>query len=299
MRRLTPRLVLAALALLACSASSPRSVLYEKQSPYTFISVTEDTEGRRYLQFDRTGSLQSVVRPGKPLQLELAYTRVSMVGLAFVPEPKRILVVGLGGGAMPMFLRAVVPGAHVDVVDIDPDVVEVAKRYFGFKEDETLRAHVADGRGFVEAKGEAYDLVFLDAYGPDSIPEHLATQEFLTAVRARLSERGAVVGNVWEYPPNPRFDSMARTWHAAFRQLYTFDVRGSANRILVGLPYAEKQAKTELASRAEKLERAKGIPFDLSGLVTQGFEDATEKKPRGQLLKDADLPKPAPGPSLQ
>lgn len=294
MRRLTSRLVLAALALLACSASSPRSVLYEKQSPYTFISVTEDGEGKRYLQFDRTGSLQSVVRPGKPLQLELAYTRVSMVGLAFVPEPQRILVVGLGGGAMPMFLRAVLPEAHVDAVDIDPDVVEVARRYFGFKEDARLRAHVGDGRGFVEAKGAAYDLIFLDAYGPDSIPEHLATLEFLGAVRARLSERGAVVGNVWEYPPNPRFDSMVRTWQAGFKQLYTFDVRGSGNRILVGVPYAEKQAKAALEARAEKLERAKDVPFDLSALVAQGYEDATEKKPRGQLLKDADLPKPAP-----
>ncbi|MFP2910876.1 spermidine synthase [Pyxidicoccus sp. 3LFB2] len=297
MRRLTLRLALAVLALLACSATSPRTVLYEKQSPYTFISVTEDVEGRRYLQFDKTGALQSVVRPERPLELELPYTRVSMVGLAFVPEPKRILVVGLGGGAMPMFLRAVVPGAHIDVVDIDPDVVDVAKRFFGFREDDLLRAHVADGRGFVEAAGPAYDLVFLDAYGPDSIPEHLATVEFLKAVRARLTERGAVVGNVWEFPPNPRFDSMVHTWKVGFRQLYTFDVRGSGNRILVGVGYPEKQTQAALEARAEKLERAKSIPFDLSELVVEGYEDATQRKARGSVLKDANLPKPAPAPA--
>jgi spermidine synthase len=297
MRRPTPRLALVVLALLACTASSsPRTVLYEKQSPYTLVSVTEDGEGRRYLQFDKSGSLQSVVRPGQPLNLELPYTRVSMVGLAFVPAPKRILVVGLGGGAMPMFLRTVLPGAHIDVVDIDPDVVDVAKRYFGFKEDDHLRAHVGDGRGFVEAAGPAYDLVFLDAYGPDNIPEHLATLEFLTAVRARLAEGGAVVGNVWEDPPNPRFDSMAHTWKVGFRQLYSFDVRGSANRILVGLASPQKQTRAALEARAEALERAKSIPFDLSGLVAEGYEDATNRKPRGRLLKDADLPKPAPSP---
>ncbi|MBZ4416864.1 fused MFS/spermidine synthase [Myxococcus sp. RHST-1-4] len=297
MRRVTPRLLLMGLVLLACSASGSRSVLYEKQSPYTFISVTQDAEGRRYLQFDQTGALQSVVWPGQPLRLELPYTRVSMVGLAFVPEPKRILVVGLGGGAMPMFLRAVVPGAHIDVVDIDPDVVAVAKEYFGFREDERLRAHVADGRGFVEAAGPPYDLVFLDAYGPDSIPEHLATVEFLAAVRARLAEKGAVVGNVWEFPPNTRFDSMVRTWHAGFQQLYTFDVRGSSNRILVGLAYPEKQPRAALESRAEKQERAKGIPFDLSALVVEGYEDETPRKPRGKVLKDADLPKPESAPA--
>lgn len=59
MRRLGPRCVL---ALLACAAASLRTVLYEKQSPYTFISVTEDGEGRRNFQFDSTGALQSVVR---------------------------------------------------------------------------------------------------------------------------------------------------------------------------------------------------------------------------------------------
>ncbi|NMO19449.1 fused MFS/spermidine synthase [Pyxidicoccus fallax] len=299
MRRVTHRLMLVGLALLACSASSPRTVLYEKQSPYTFISVTQDAEGRRYLQFDQTGALQSVVWPGQPLKLELPYTQVSMVGLAFVPEPKRILVVGLGGGAMPMFLRAVVPAAHIDVVDIDPDVVKVAKEYFGFREDERLRAHVADGRGFVEAARPPYDLVFLDAYGPDSIPEHLATLEFLAAVRARLAEGGAVVGNVWEFPPNTRFDSMVRTWQVGFQQLYTFDVEGSGNRILVGLAHARKQERAALEARAEKLERAKGLPFDLSEHIADGYEDATKRKPRGQVLKDAALPKPkaAPTPS--
>ncbi|MFP2930539.1 spermidine synthase [Pyxidicoccus sp. 3LG] len=294
MRRVAHRLALVGLALLACSASSPRSVLYEKQSPYTFISVTQDGEGRRYLQFDKSGALQSVVWPGQPLRLELPYTQVSMVGLAFVPEPKRILVVGLGGGAMPMFLRAVVPEAHIDVVDIDPDVVKAAKDWFGFREDERLRAHVADGRGFVEAAGPPYDLVFLDAYGPDSIPEHLATVEFLASVRKRLAEKGAVVGNVWEFPPNPRFDSMLRTWQVGFRQLYAFDVRGSANRILVGLAHPEKQPRALLESRAEKLERARNVPFDLSEQVVDGYEDVTERKPRGVVLKDASLPKPAP-----
>ncbi|WP_164002301.1 fused MFS/spermidine synthase [Pyxidicoccus caerfyrddinensis] len=295
MRRHGPRLLLAMWALLVCAAASPRAVLYEKQSPYTFIAVTEDAEGLRYLQFDQTGALQSVVRPGHPLELELPYTQVSMVGLAFVPAPKRILVVGLGGGAMPMFLRAVVPGARIDVVDIDPDVVDVAKRYFGFREDDHLRAHVADGRRFVEAAGPPYDLIFLDAYGPDSIPQHLATVEFLTSVRARLAKGGAVVGNLWEDPPNARFDAMVRTWQVGFTRLYTFDVRGSANRILVGVQRAEKQSRAALESRAETLERAKSIPFDLSALVAAGYADATEREPRGEVLKDA-APVPAQAP---
>ncbi|QQR42789.1 fused MFS/spermidine synthase [Myxococcus xanthus] len=292
MRGVTQRLLLVGLMFLACTASASRKVLYEKESPYTLISVTEDEEGRRYLGFDASGALQSVVRPGKPLDLVLPYTQVSMVGLAYVPAPKRILIVGLGGGAMPMFLRKVVPRAHIDVVDIDPDVVTVARRYFGFREDTLLRAHVGDGRRFIEAERPAYDLIFLDAYGPDSIPEHLATQEFLAAVRAKLSPQGAVVGNVWAFPPNRHYDAMVHTWQVGFTQLYEFIVPQSSNRILVGVGYEEKVAAKTLEARAEKLERTRGVPFDLSGLVDRGYTDATERQMRGKVLKDADLPKP-------
>nr|WP_284668393.1 fused MFS/spermidine synthase [Myxococcus sp. SDU36] len=293
MRGVSQRLLLVGLVVLACTASASRKVLYEKQSPYTLISVTEDEEGRRYLGFDASGALQSVVWRGRPLDLVLPYTQVSMVGLTYVPEPRRILVVGLGGGAMPMFLRKVVPRAHIDVVDIDPDVVTVARRYFGFREDALLRAHVGDGRRFIEAERPAYDLIFLDAYGPDSIPEHLATQEFLKAVRAKLSPQGAVVGNVWAFPPNRHYDAMVRTWQVAFTQLYEFIVPQSSNRILVGVGYEAKVAAKTLEARAEKLERTRGVPFDLSGLVDRGYTDATERQPRGKVLKDADLPKPA------
>jgi spermidine synthase len=299
MQRSTPRVAFtAALLLISCSFASPRTVLYEKTSAYNHIIVTQDAQGRRYLQFERNGALQSVVRPGRPLELELPYTQMAMVGLAFVPAPKRLLVVGLGGGSMPMFLRTVVPDARIDVVDIDPDVVDVARRYFGFREDDALRAHVGDAREFIESPGPAYDLIFLDAYGPASIPEHLATREFLAAVRARLTEGGAVVSNVWEQSVNTRFNSMERTYQVAFRQLYTFDVPSSANRILVGVVRSEKYPRAALEARAERLERERGVPFDLSQQVARGYEDATGVQGPGEVLTDAALraPATAPGP---
>jgi spermidine synthase len=299
MQRSTHRFAFATtLLLISCSFASPKKVLYEKASAYNHITVSQDAEGLCYLQFERGGALQSVVRPGRPLELALPYTQVAMVGLAFVPAPKRILVVGLGGGSMPMFLRTVLPDAHIDVVDIDPDVVTVARRYFGFKEDRALRAHVADARGFIETPGPAYELIFLDAYGPSNIPEHLATREFLAAVRARLAEGGAVVSNVWEQSVNTRYNSMVRTYQVAFRQLYTFDVPSSANRILVAVQRPEKVARDVLETRAERLERERGVPFDLSTQVARGYEDATEQQGPGAVLTDAALspPTPAPGP---
>jgi spermidine synthase len=288
MPRSSPRLVLLTLLLAGgCSAASPRKLLYEKKSAYNHITVTEDKEGRRYLQFEGgDGALQSQVRMGHPLDLELPYTRMAMVGLAFVPEPKRILIIGLGGGAMPMFLRTVLPKVHIDVVDIDPDVVDVARRYFGFREDAALRAHVGDGRRFIETAGPPYDLVFLDAYGSENIPEHLATREFLAATRARLSPGGAVVANVWETTYNPLYLSMVRTYQVSFSRLYSFAVTLSGNRILVGLASPEQHARETLEARAERLERAHRVPFDLSGMVAQGYSDVTEPTVAGRVLTD-------------
>src|SRR6266849_5169253 len=172
---------LATLSVLACAA---QTVIYEKASHYNTIVVTEDSNGLRTLLFERGGSRQSVVKPGDPDHLELSYARVAFVGLALCEGPRRILVVGLGGGTLPTFLRKHYPNAAIDVAEIDPDVVDIAKKFFGFREDERMRAHVADGRAFIEnVRQPQYDVIFLDAYGARNVPAHLTTQEFLQAVR--------------------------------------------------------------------------------------------------------------------
>src|SRR3981189_1598454 len=128
---------LAALTVLACSA---QTVIYEKASPFNTIIVTEDHKGLRTLLFEKGGGRQSVVKPGDPDHLELSYARVALAGLGLGGEPGRNLVVGLGWGSLPMFLRKHYPAAEIDVAEIDPDVVDVAKKYFGFREDERMHA---------------------------------------------------------------------------------------------------------------------------------------------------------------
>ena len=159
------------------------------------------------------------------------------VGLAFVKEPKRVLIVGLGGGTIPGFLHKHYPETSIDAVDIDPDVVDVAKRFFGFREDATMKAHVTDGRRFIEECKEPYDVIFLDAFGSDSIPYHLATREFLQAVRRATKPDGVVLGNVWSSSINRLYDSMVRTYQATFDELYIFDVRGARLRTIAQSRY--------------------------------------------------------------
>ncbi len=260
-----------ALARVSRAYGHPRRVLHVGTSAGGLLVVTQDDEGRRYLQFGWLGASQSVVWPGFPLRLESDYTRAMVAALAFVAEPRRILVVGVGGGAVPMFLHAVLPQAHIDAVDIHPEVLDVARRYFGFREDRTLHAHVADARRFIAMPGPSYDAILLDAFGARGIPPPLTTREFLLATRARLAPGGVVVGNVLRLPGR-RNSSMARTWQESFAQLHAFTVQESSNQVLVGLSDAGRRSQAELNARAEQLTREWGVPFSLRTRLARRYQ---------------------------
>ena len=268
-----------------------QTVLYEKASPYSTIIVTEEN-GLRTLRFEKGGARQSVVKLGDPDHLELPYARVAFAGLALCDEPRRIMIVGLGGGTLPSFLRKHYPHATIDAVDIDPDVVYVAKKFFGFREDDQMHAFVGDGREFVERFRQPYDVIFLDAFSSDSVPPHLTTQEFLRAVRRALKPNGVVVGNIWSRYSNPLYDSMVRTYQEVFDELYILDVPGAGNKILLALPRPQPLSRDALAQLARKVATAQQFRFDLGELVTQGFQHATEKSSEGRVLKDAELQAP-------
>lgn len=266
------------------------AVLYEKQSPFSLVIVTEEN-GLRTLRFEHDGARQSVVKTGDPRHLELPYAPVAFTGLSLCPEPRRILIVGLGGGTLPMFLRQYYPDATIDAVDIDPDVVFVAREFLGFREDERMRAHVTDGRAFIEKTRQPYDMIFLDAFGSDSVPPSLTTQEFLLAVRRAIRPDGVVVGNIWGPQFNRMYHSMVRTYQEVFSDLYLLAVRGAGNMILLALPRPLNLSRAELTARARRISTAKEFRFDLGELVAHGFQHAVQKDRAQRVLRDAELPR--------
>jgi spermidine synthase len=99
-----------------------------------------------------------------------------------------------------------------------------------------MRAHVADGRRFIEECRDPYDIIFLDAFGSDRIPYHLATREFLWAVKKALTPRGVALGNIWKRSHNSLYDSMMRTYLDVFEEVHLLDVPEAVNAILLALP---------------------------------------------------------------
>jgi spermidine synthase len=117
-------------------------VIARRSSPFNEIVVTDDGTGMRTLHFGDEQVLQSMVKIGCPAHLELAYTRVIPSCFAYARKIERLLIVGLGGGTLPLFFHSQFPALTIDVVEIDPIVVEVAKSYCGFHEDERMRVYV-------------------------------------------------------------------------------------------------------------------------------------------------------------
>ncbi len=144
-------------------------------------------------------------QPGQPPAT--TYTKILHMGMALNPGARRVLVVGLGGGSVPrQFCDIYGPDMRVDVVEIDPVVLEVAREHFGLRDGDHAAAnapycaYVEDARQFIRhgrGRFPKYDLILLDAYsGGGQIPAHLVTTEFIAQVRERLADDGVLVSNI-------------------------------------------------------------------------------------------------------
>ncbi len=197
-------------------------VLYEKDSVYHQISVMEDGLNR-YLRFNRSFQGGMVLRD--PFESPFLYTSYSHLAHVFHPAIRRVLLIGLGAGSIPKRFTRDYADVSVDSIELDPAVVDVAKRFFEVKEDGRHRIVVQDGRVFVRRTEAKYDLIILDAYFAEGIPFHLATREFLETVRGRLAPGGIVVSNIigaLEGPQSRLFRALYKTYGRVFPGLYPF-----------------------------------------------------------------------------
>lgn len=243
-----------------------KHVLFEKNSLYQFIRVLEDSARReRYVLVDNTRKLpQGGINIDDPEKLLFEYTRLSFVSLAFLDrEPGDVLFVGLGAGVMPRYLSRYYGNTDIDVVEIDPDIFEVAKLHFQFVEKERMKVHIADGRVFIKRVPKKYDLIFLDAYRGDHIPFHLTTREFLKEVKKKLNDGGVVVSNILSEANNKYFWSMIKTYRKVFPQLYIFKGEESRNHIFVATGDGKRLKERLILAKAEKVQSAKEMDISL------------------------------------
>jgi spermidine synthase len=117
------------------------------------------------------------------------------------------------------------PEMRIDAVELDPDVVDVAHRFFALPDDERIRIFVGDGRGFLESRTDTYDVAIVDAFDEDRVPRPLTTEEFMRTLSDRLAPDGIVaynfIGTIKGRHSKP-FRSLHRTLSNVWRTVWVF-----------------------------------------------------------------------------
>lgn len=240
------------------SSEEKAKVLFDQPSPYGRVIVV-DTDQRRCLKFSMEGGDQSCKDLHVPSRVVHEYARFLSVGLVFTPPSPRTLMIGLGGGSAVRMFLAQDAQMQMDVVEINPVVVRVAREYFDVVPSERLRIHVADGRSFFDDRDDRWDMVVLDAFGNDFIPFHLTTKQFLQVVAEHVTEQGAVVANLWTR--NDRlFRAMVKTYTQVFPTVFIFRAVRAGNAIVVSTrreaPTNCQQIQDKARSQAPKVRFA-------------------------------------------
>jgi spermidine synthase len=220
------------LSLASMSATAQQRLLHSEKSLYRDVYVYED-QGTRCLCFTRLCAIgrQTCIDLKQPDHLVFEYTQMMLGALWLQPQPHDILVIGLGGGTLPRTLEQLLPDADIDVVEIDPAVLAVAQRYFGFQPDGRVHVTVQDGRAFVRAAlraGKRYQLIMLDAYEHQYIPEHMLTRQFLTEVRSLLQPDGIIAANT--FSSSALYQNESVTYSSVFGEFYNLR---SGNRVIL------------------------------------------------------------------
>jgi spermidine synthase len=237
--------------------------LLEKDTFYHRIRVEEDDEARS-IYFDRT--LQSSMNLKDPTSLRLIYSRYTSLGFTFRPDAKKMLIIGLGGGSIPKKLQKEFPNLEMDVVEIDPEVIKIAKDHFNVRESKSLHLHAQDGRLFLARSQGQYDVILIDAYYSDAMPFHLATKEFFELAQRKLTPNGIVVANLISAVTGRSGQiarSIIKTQRQIFPQTYVFAARRPdnvstetiQNVIVISTKDKQRVDIKEIVKRAAALDR--------------------------------------------
>ena len=201
------------------------------------------------------------------------YTRYFHASLLFtdeVDDVDRVLFVGGGGFTGPRIFHEQYPNVTVDVVELDPAVVDAADEYFGIPDSERMNVHVGGGRQYLEETNRTYDVIVLDAYRKDNVPFQLTTVEFMRLASERLDEDGVLVANVISAPSGPAsefYRAQYKTMRQSFPRVYSFPTAAGPvvqNIEIVATKDETLLTREELQARSERRDIGIDLASDVS-----------------------------------
>jgi spermidine synthase len=220
----------------------------------------EDCGPLRCLHFD-LDNVQSVMRHDDPDALCLAYTRKMMTFLLFNAAPRRLLLLGLGGGSLAKFCYRHLPGAHITVLEIDPNVLALREEFQVPPDNDRFRVVQGDGVAYISGRAPREDVILVDACDRNGLSPTLAAPDLYANLRRRLVVGGVLVMNVCGEPEEIE-SHIARIRGVFGERIISLPAKEDGNLIVMGFrtePRAWDGA--ELDRHARKLEERFGLAF--------------------------------------
>ena len=232
-------LVLVALVLPLGPLKDIPNLIYDKESSYNYIQVTQQPDGTRELILNEGQAIHSIHYANPDTVLTGWYWDYFLAApyfnTGFTPNKlHRVGIIGLAGGTIARQFTKVYGPVPIDGVEIDPTIVDVAHKYFDMNEP-NLHVHVEDGRTYLATTHEQYDVVAVDAFQQPYIPFQLTTREFFTSIRSHLSPQGVVAINTGHTTHDFRLvQAFVNTMSQVFPSVYVFNVPGTFNTEVMG-----------------------------------------------------------------
>jgi spermidine synthase len=248
-------------ARLAWLRYQPDGLVHDERTPLHHIQIVKHIgQVHFYFRDPANGALagpMSRIDLDRPLYLLAEYTQAAMLVLLWRPQPERVCLIGLAGGRLSMVLHHNLARVVIDNVDVDPAVAEIAARYFGLAFDARQTISIQDGRAFLAAARDPYDIIVMDAFRDDTDNlDHLATSGFYMACKARLARGGVLCANL--LTSDRLFLAKSRTLLASFRYVYVVEHKRGV--VLFGSDH-QRLSADEIAKRSAALQRMHSFEF--------------------------------------
>ena len=239
--RMEKKIPISILAFLLCCVFGYNSsfafwepnLTYEGESIYNYLQVKEDDQNV-ILSTNVLFGVQSILKKDASLTgmyYDYAMAAPYLAGIS-QKEQANMLILGMGTGTYATQCQRYFDNLTIEGVEIDQKITDLAGEYFALPDD--IDVYTYDGRAYLNAVDQKYDVIMVDAYQDITIPFQMSTVEFFTMVKEHLTDNGVMVvnmnmrgteeGNINQY--------LSDTIASVFDTVYTADVIGSTNREL-------------------------------------------------------------------
>jgi spermidine synthase len=220
--------------------------------------IYEDDEVKSF-HFTAT-AIQSSMRKSAPYELELSYTQTMMGFLLLQPEPRSILIIGLGGGSLSKYCYRHFPDCAITTVEIDEGVISLRDDFEIPSDDERFSIVHADGAEYIKGCRNKFDVIMVDGYDARGLPRKLCSKRFYDRCYLAISDQGILVVNLLKSESQLSL-YRGRLAMAFKRRVLTVKAENDDNYIGFGLKVKEIPKQSEILNQAVSLQHKYEINF--------------------------------------